>query len=189
MPSIEEKRWYAVYSKPQKEEFAEFSLQQRGLEVFLPKLLFPRTLKKHKQVIPLFPSYLFTRIDEARQYDAVIWAPGVSRVVSFNGTPAPIDDDAIAYLRAAGSRDGLIPARSDLQKGQEVQITDGPFSGLAGIIQDPPGAKDRVRILMNLLNRDVNVEVPLRFVSCGWIAESSKSARSSLLGNLPQAHA
>jgi transcriptional antiterminator RfaH len=189
MSSIEAKKWYVVYSKPQKEEFAEFCLRHRGVEVFLPKLLFPASLQKRKRIVPLFPSYLFTQINDAAQYQAIIWTPGVNRVVSFNGTPAPIDDSVISFLKAQGTPEGMISARSDLQKGQEVQITGGPFAGLAGIIQEPPGAKDRVKILMRLLSRDVNVEVPLRFLNCGWVAESSKSNFFNLEDCTPQAHA
>jgi transcriptional antiterminator RfaH len=189
MIGIEPKKWYVVYSKPQKEEFAEFCLRHRGVKVFLPRLLFPESLQKRKRIVPLFPNYLFTQIDDAAQYQAVIWTPGVSRVVSFNGTPAPVDDTVISFLREQGTPDGIISARSDLRKGQEVQITGGPFAGLAGIIQEPPGPKDRVKILMKLLSREVNVEVPLRFVNCGWVAESSRSAFLDLEACIPQAHA
>ena len=45
-----------------------------------------------------------------------------------------------------------------------VEITSGPFAGLAGIIQEPPDARGRVTVLMDLLNRQVPVEVPVEFV-------------------------
>src|SRR5215813_6735917 len=130
MAVIETNRWYVVYSKPQKEEFAEFCLKHRGVEVFLPKLLFPESLKKRKRIVPLFPSYLFTRISDADQYQAVLWTPGVKRIVSFNGTPMPLDDAVISFLKREGGPDGVIAAHSDLKTGQEVYISGGPFEGL-----------------------------------------------------------
>ena len=189
MSFIEAKRWYVVYSKPQREEFAEFCLQHRGIEVFLPKLLFPESLRKRKRIVPLFPNYLFTRIDDLEQYHCVLWTPGVKRIVSFNGIPAPLDESVISFLKQEGTPDGIIAARSDLRKGQEVQITGGPFEGLVGIIQEPPGDNGRVNILMRLLSRQVKVEVPLHSVRCGWIAQPAKSARLNLETCVPQAHA
>ena len=37
MSNLGERLWYAIYSKPQREEAAQFHLRQKGLEVFLPK--------------------------------------------------------------------------------------------------------------------------------------------------------
>jgi len=66
--------------------------------------------------------------------------------------------------------EGIITARSNLKPGQEVQISGGPFEGLIGIIQYPPDAKGRVRLLLNLLSREVKVAVPLQFIDSGWVA-------------------
>jgi len=189
MSILEAKKWYAIYSKPQKEEFAEFCLKHRGVEVFLPKLLFPESFKRRKRIVPLFPSYLFARIYTPEQYHCVLWTPGVKRIVSFNGAPAPLDEDVIAFLRQEGTPDGVIPAHSDLRQGQEVQITAGPFEGLVGIIQEPPCGKGRVKILMKLLSREIKVEVPLQLINCGWVARPSKSAHFDFGSCNPQGHA
>lgn len=188
MSTIDPKKWYVVYSKPQKEEFAEFCLRTRGIEVFLPKLVFPESLKKRKRIVPLFPSYLFTRIYTPEQYHCILWTPGVKRIVSFNGAPAPLDESVIEFLRQEGTPEGIIEARSDIRMGQEVQITGGPFEGLVGIIHEPPGAKGRVMILMRLLSRQVKVDVPLNFVSCGWLAGPAKSAHAKSGSYIHQAN-
>jgi transcriptional antiterminator RfaH len=186
---LEPEKWYVVYSKPQKEEFAEFCLKHRGIEVFLPKLLFPESSKKTRRVVPLFPSYLFTRILTLQHYHCILLTPGVKRLVSFNGIPAPLDESVVALLKEGGSPDGIITAHSDLKTGQEVHITGGPFEGLVGIIQEPPGAKGRVKILMTLLSRQVRVEVPLHFVSSGWVTNSSRSVGIDLESCDPRASA
>jgi transcription antitermination factor NusG len=56
-----------------------------------------------------------------------------------------------------------------LKPGQEVRINGGPFDGLTGLIQEPPDAKGRVKVLMRLLSRQLQVEVPVRFVECEWV--------------------
>ena len=164
------KRWCAVYSKPQKEDFAQWHLQLKGLEVFLPKLVLPECTRRPKRIVPLFPSYLFVRLDiTSEEPSYVIWAPGVKRFVSFNGVPATIDDETIDFLMNRADTNGQISAASNLKPGQQVRITGGPFDGLTGLIQEPPDAKGRVKVLMTLLNREVKAEVPLRFVECGWV--------------------
>jgi transcriptional antiterminator RfaH len=165
------RQWYVVYSKPQKEDCAQYHLQSKGLEVFFPRLLLPESAKRHKKLVPLFPSYLFVRLDiGSDEYSYAIWSPGVSRMVAFNGVPVSIDDQVLEFLMQQSDDQGIIAARSNLRPGQEVRIAGGPFDGLVGIIQEPPSAKGRVKILLTLLNRPTRVDVPIRFVKSEWVA-------------------
>lgn len=171
---LENHRWYAVYSKPRQEELAQFHLSSKGLEVFLPRLLLPESPRKRKRIVPLFPNYLFVRIRIfSEEYVYVKWSPGVKRFVTFNDTPAPLDEKIVPFLMQQADPMGIIIARSRLKVGQEVQITGGPFDGLIGIIQEPPNAKGRVKILLKLLNRETKVDVPAQFVKSGWVTPSS----------------
>jgi transcriptional antiterminator RfaH len=169
-----ERQWYVLYSKPQKEEYARFHLSLKGLEVFFPQLLFPQSAKKRKRLVPLFPNYLFVRLTLfSEEFSYAKWSPGVSRIVSFNGVPASIDDAIMDLLMTQGNRDGIIEARPSLKSGQEVRITSGPFDGLVGIIQEPPNARGRVKILLELLNRPTKVDVPVQFIEASWVASRS----------------
>jgi transcriptional antiterminator RfaH len=166
---VKDRQWFVVYSKPQKEDFAQVHLKQKGVEVFFPRLSLPRSSRKRKLVIPLFPSYLFVRINLWTQYYVVLWAPGVKNFVSFNDTPAPLEDGVAEYLLQSANSEGIIAAQCNLKIGQEVQIRGGSFDGLVGMLQDAPDAKGRVRVLMKLLNRDIKVEVPLHSVEASWV--------------------
>jgi transcriptional antiterminator RfaH len=162
--------WYVVYSKPHKEASAELHLRRKGIAVFYPQLVLPDYVRSARRCVPLFPNYLFVRIALwARFYD-VVWSPGVKGFVGPNGVPIPLDEGIVTFLQRNTGPDGRLRARSDLRTGQEVEIVDGPFAGLAGIIQRPPDAKGRIKVLMRLLNRrPVPVEVPVRFVRSGWV--------------------
>lgn len=170
MPLPEKKQWYVIYTKPQKEELAQFHLKSKNLEPFFPRLLLPVFSRRQKRVVPLFPNYLFVRIDLEKQYDYVRWSPGVKCFVSFNDTPIPLEEGIAEYLISRANADGIISARSDLIVGQEVRICGGPFDGVFGMIERTPDAKGRVKILMTLLSRQISVDVPLDFVDSGWIA-------------------
>jgi transcriptional antiterminator RfaH len=166
-----EKQWYVVYSKPQKEDYAQFHLRSKGLEVFFPRLLLPETVKPRRRVVPLFPNYLFVRLNLlSDEYYWASWSPGVSRIVNFNGHAASIEDPVIDILRVRADSQGIISARSNLKGGQEVRICSGPLEGLLGIIQEPPSARGRVKLLLKLLNRQMNVEVPVHLVDGNWVA-------------------
>ena len=171
MEQNDTKSWYVVLSKSRHEEAAYFHLTSKGIEVFYPKLFLPVARKSGRQIIPLFPNYLFVRIDvSSLEYSQVAWCRGVKRFVSFGGTPAVVGDSIIAFMREQADHQGLIVARSNLKIGDEVQIAKGPFKGLVGIIQEPPDTKSRVKVLMAMLSRHVQVEVPAAYIDIGWIA-------------------
>jgi transcriptional antiterminator RfaH len=162
--------WYVVYSKPHKEEQAQFHLRMKGLDVFFPRLDLLRVAEKRKRIIPLFPNYLFVRLHLPTEFHYVIWSPGVKRIVSFGDRPIPLDDDVVNFLKQQTDPEGLIKARSQLRPGQEVEIRGGPFDGLIAIIQDPPDAKGRVRILLKLLSRQISVRLGVEFIKGEWVA-------------------
>jgi transcriptional antiterminator RfaH len=159
-----------VYCKPHKEEFARVHLVSRGVEVFQPRLRLPEYMERRRRVVPLFPNYLFVQIDPLREFYTVLWCPGVNRFVSTRGEAAAVDDGVVEFLQRQADSEGVLAARADLRAGQRVEITHGPFDGLIGIIQRPPNAKGRVKVLMQLLNRPpMKVDVPVQFVRTAWV--------------------
>jgi transcriptional antiterminator RfaH len=84
-------------------------------------------------------------------------------LVRFGEQLAFIADDFIQDLKSH-EVDGEIvhPAKSYLV-GQRVHVAAGPFSGLLGTIIDMDD-KERLVVLMNLLNRPVKVQVAARMV-------------------------
>jgi transcriptional antiterminator RfaH len=167
-----EKYWFAVYTKPQKEEYAELNLRLRGIDTFFPKLFLPKPARK-KQVVALFPNYLFVRCKIiSEECGFIVWCPGVKRLISFNGTPAIVDDSIMEFLMGQAGPDGLISARCNVEVGQKVSIDGGPFDGLVGIIQERPNAKGRVKVLLQILNRETNVDVPVELIKASWVAQA-----------------
>ena len=87
--------WFVARTKPNREDLAHRSLGIRGIDVFLPRIvedeqyasLFPRL-----QPAPLFPGYLFVRMDLAADFPRVIWAPGIRELLCLGGGPVPVDD-------------------------------------------------------------------------------------------------
>ena len=183
MSHLETKEWFVIYSKPQKEEFAQFHLQLKGVEVFFPRLLLPRSSRKRKLLVPLFPNYLFVRISLGTQYYAVLWSPGVKKFISFNDTPAPLESRVAEYLIQRANPEGVIAAQSNLKVGQEVRIRGGSFDGLIGMLQEAPDAKGRVKVLMKLLSREIKVELPIHLVAATWVPHGSHGQAETVTSN------
>lgn len=166
------KRWYVVLTKPRNEENARFHLATKGIEVFYPKLSLPMPTRSGRNVVSLFPNYLFVRIDSfSPEHSQVTWCHGVKRLVSFGGMPVPVENRVVDFIRQQADQRGVLKAKSNLKMGDEVQIAKGPFKGLVGIIQEPPDTKSRIKVLMSILSRDVQVEVPVECIEMGWVAQ------------------
>ena len=75
--------WYALRSKPNKEEALWRELTARSYEVFYPQLHVQPVNPRSRKVLPYFPGYLFINIDllavgySALAVDALFLRPGV----------------------------------------------------------------------------------------------------------------
>jgi transcriptional antiterminator RfaH len=153
-------KWYVVRSKPRREQYAQGQLLRRGVETFLPRILEP--LRGHAEPVvgPLFPGYLFARIDLLTQYNQVIWAPGVRNFVAFGDVPVALDTAVVEFLQERCGPEGVLRVVQTFHDGDLVRVTRGPLGGLVGIVQGHVSGQCRVRVLMELLRRRTQVSVP-----------------------------
>ena len=91
---------------------------------------------------------------------------GVSQLVCNGNRPAPVPDEIIESIRDRESEAGLIDIRREalFNKGDAVQVMDGPFNERVGLF-DCESDDDRVVILLDLLGREVKVKVPIEAVA------------------------
>jgi transcriptional antiterminator RfaH len=153
-------RWFVVRSKTRKEDLAVEQLERRGVSVFLPRILDYR----RDQVAPLFPGYLFVRIELYRQYHRVIWSPGVRGFVAFGAVPTPVQDSVIYLIASSAGEGGVIRPLAAFKAGDRVQIKSGPLAGLVAVIQQPCSERGRVKILLDFLRQGASVELPVGLV-------------------------
>lgn len=154
------RQWYVVRSKPRREEYAQGQLLRRGVETFLPRIVEPMSGRAEPLVGPLFPGYLFARVDLLAQYNSVIWAPGVRGFVAFGDVPATVDRDVVEFLQERCGPGGVVRVLPTFHDGDVVRVTRGPLGGLVGIVQGQVSGQCRVRVLMELLRRRTQVSVP-----------------------------
>jgi transcription antitermination factor NusG len=111
----------------------------------------------------MFPSYVFVRATMPDDFYRVTRTVGVHGFVAFGGAPVPLEDPVIAFFRSREGANGII--RSDpLPPGREVQITTGPLRGLVAVVEERLTGRQRVRVLLEILQRQTPVELPERWV-------------------------
>ena len=156
--------WYVISTKARREQFAQEQLNRRAVETFLPRIIEPGRIGIKPVIAPLFPGYLFVRIDLDLQYFDVVWTPGVRKFVGFGALPCPVDDAVVDFLFARGGQEGILRPLPIFKEGDMVRIKHGPFEGLVGIIERPGCGQGRVRVLMELLRRQTRVDVPQQII-------------------------
>ena len=156
--------WYALHSKPNKENFLYTQLQHRDIEVYYPLLHVQPVNPRSRKVRPFFPGYLFVRVDLNQiPLSSLAWVPGAHDVVSFDSQPAIVPDDVITGIQknVAQVNQKNQEQRPRLQTGDPVIITGGPFEGYQAIFDTALEGSQRVRVLIELLHaRHIRVQVP-----------------------------
>lgn len=156
-----EKRWYAAYTSANHEKRVASQIEQKSLEHFLPLYRSVRRWSDRKVdlQLPLFPGYVFVRI-ALRDRLEVLQTPGVSKLVGFNGSPAPLKDEEISALKMSLSSGVRAQPCPYLAPGRRVRIQAGPLSGLEGVVLRRKG-RLQVVVSLDLLQRSVAIDLDL----------------------------
>jgi len=155
--------WYVLRSKPNKELSLWRELCAREVESFYPQLHVRPVNPRSRTIRPYFPGYLFLHLDMEHSGSSTFqWMPFSLGLVSFDGVPATVHASLLQAIRrhideinvAGGER--LL----GLKKGDLVSIQGGPFDGYDASFDARLPGRDRVRVLLKLLQmRQVNVEL------------------------------
>jgi len=144
--------WYLIQAQARQEAIAEMNLKRFGVETFCPRFKQSKVSRYKNQAKgkePLFPGYLFVRMDISTEFRKVTYAHGVLRVVRFGSAPALVAEEIIHSIRARED-DGLVvlSPSSSLNPGQTVLIDKGPFQGFEAIFEQELNGINRVALLL-----------------------------------------
>jgi transcriptional antiterminator RfaH len=138
-------------------------LRRQHYESYLPLVRLHRRRRGGWEEVtePLFPGYLFVRLDTRRDNTAPIRSTrGVIGLVRFGGTLRPVPEGLVERLLAApAGPGGAIRQEHFFQAGERVEIVEGPLAGLQAIFLAPTG-QQRAQLLLELLGRETRVVVP-----------------------------
>ena len=139
MLSITTAKWVAIYTQARSEKMVMKRLEEQGFEAYLPIVEVKRHWSDRIKLVqvPLFNSYVFVRIKK-NELIHIRNTQGVVRIVSFNNEVATIHDSEIESIRrfVSEKQEIFVEETRQLRKGAKVEIIDGPFTGMKGILVD-----------------------------------------------------
>ena len=156
--------WYALRSKPRKEDVVWRQVLSQGYEAYYPRYRVNPVNPRSRKLLPYFPGYMFVRTDLVEVGLSVFqWMPHTLGLVSFGGEAATVPDHLVQAIHkrveeinAAGGEvfDGL-------HSGDLVWIRDGPFRGFEAIFDIRLPGSERVRVLLEFLGNKRRVPLIL----------------------------
>lgn len=153
------KKWFAVFTTPRHEKRIEEHFQLRQIESFLPLLQKKRQWRdgsKGMLQLPLFPNYIFARLEYGERV-RVLEVPGVLSIVGRGREGSAVPDRYIHSLRGA-LQQGIIEPHPYLTAGTKVRIRSGPMEGMEGVLLRKKNSV-HVVITIEMIMRCVMVEL------------------------------
>lgn len=171
-----ERAWFALSVRARHEKVVSQLLSYKGFETFLP--LFTRRHQYARRVrefqLPLFPGYLFCRLDPAARLP-ILMTPGVLRLVGAGGVPIPVDSVEVEALQKAVQAQVPMVPHPYWKTGQIGRIASGALAGVEGIVVSA-NQKARLILSVTLLQRSVLLEIDSERVS---LVEDLKSVSAA----------
>jgi transcriptional antiterminator RfaH len=128
--------WYALYTKPRKEQKVALQLEQLGFTIYLPMRTEIRQWsdRKKKVITPLFTSYVFIQIEESKRAEVFI-IDGALNYVFWLGKPAVIRDAEMELMRNEIDKPNTEILITTLQPGEQLELQQGVFKGQQATVE------------------------------------------------------
>lgn len=152
--------WYLIRTKPNRESNVHQRLSQAVPEVFMPMLRISRSRQAQGPMVPLFPQYIFSRLNLSTHYFHVRYMPGVASLVSTGQVPLVVSEDVVDRIRSRCTNGVVTLFPKPLRSGNHVRLIAGPFRGFEAIFERYLSGAGRVAILLKTLER-----TPVRVVT------------------------
>ena len=154
--------WFALHVKPRHEFLVQAELAKNGMEAYLPSVTRLSQWKDRKKKIdcPLFPGYLFARVQPVpERFLGLVKTRGVMRILaSVPGQPTPVPEAQISALKTllTGSHD--LQIHPELREGKFVRIKKGVFQNVEGVVSKI-GEQFLLHVNIAMLGRCVTVRM------------------------------
>lgn len=107
----------------------------------------------------MFPGYLFAEFIYVEMNRRVGHSPGIQRIVQLGDNVASVSWDTVTALRRQTGENEIVTIDPEIKIGQAVRIAEGPLQGLEALVTQLLPAKERIRVLLEFLNRSVELEI------------------------------
>jgi len=169
------KKWYVLRTVGGKEkkvkEYIESEIANAGLQEYVSQVLIPtekvyqiRNGKKVSKERNFFPGYLL--IEAALVGEIPHMLKNITNVIGFlgdtkGGDPVPMRQSEVN--RILGRVDEMAENAEEMNipyvVGETVKVTDGPFNGFNGIIEEINEEKKKLKVMVKIFGRKTPLEL------------------------------
>lgn len=164
------KQWYAIHTYSGYEEKVAESIRQRAdsldmkdkiFQVLVPKEKMIEIKNGKRKVVEkrIFQGYVLVQMKLSEDAWYIVRnTPSVTGFVGSGTEPTPVSNDEMEKIN---KRMGLEQPKHkmDYNVGDVVNITDGPFKGFDGSINEIDAQKGKLKVLVNMFGRETPVEL------------------------------
>ena len=155
--------WFVVQTQARAEAKARRHLINQGFVTYMPVYRrHVRHARRNEIVLrPLFPSYLFVRLDpELHRWRSINGTIGVRQILGHGETPRYVPNRIIDEIVAREDETGAVKLAPPIfNPGQAVRLAEGAFADVSGLFEEMRD-EHRAVLLISLLGRKVQVYVP-----------------------------
>jgi transcriptional antiterminator RfaH len=161
--------WFVASTQLGSEYKALLNLQRQNIECYFPRYIKQRRHARKIDTVaaPLFPGYMFIRMDRSttawRKINSTF---GIRSLICAGERPLPVPENIVDEIRQNEDENGMITLGKmrRLCKGDKVKLISGAFLDQIGIFDGMTDAQ-RVFVLLDILGRQVRISAPLPAIS------------------------
>ena len=165
-------RWYVINTYSGHENKVKANLEHRIISMG-QGMRFRRIVVPTEQVIETkdgqkvqtdkrtLPGYVLVNMDlNDDAWTVVKNTPGVTGFVGAGATPVPLSQPEVDRILHTGRGDGERPrAQVEFSLGESVKVTSGPLSDFDGEVVDVNADQQKLKVLVDIFERQVPVEL------------------------------
>ncbi len=164
------KQWYAIHTYSGYEEKVAESIRQRADSLDMADKIFQVVVPKEKMIEVkngkrkvvekrIFQGYVMVQLKMTEDAWYIVRnTPSVTGFVGSGSEPTPLATDEMEKIMKRMGREEP-KHKIDFNIGDVVNITDGPFKGFDGSINEIDPAKGKLKVLVNMFGRETPVEL------------------------------
>ena len=174
------KGWYVIYVRSRHERKVHESLINNKLQSFLPLIKTVKNWSDRKKLTetPLFPSYVFVKINSSKEFFNALSIDGVCDFIRFGREYALVKECEIENIKLLLSSDYKIGIEGNHQipkVGELKKIEQGPLKGLECEILRINN-KSKIVVRLDSIQQNITTIVPSEYLSEMNYGYSSVSA-------------
>ncbi len=164
------RQWYVIHTYSGYEDQVADSLRHRIDTLDMKDKIFDVVVPKEKQIEiragkrrkvekKIFPGYiLINMIMTKNSWFVVRNTPSVTGFIGTGSDPVPINEDEVEIiLKRMGVEEPKY--KIDLEEGDPVKITDGPFKDMEAVVREVDQEKGKIKALVSIFGRETPVEL------------------------------